>query len=161
MTWTVGNGWAFGFTFSVHVHVQSSHNDSCILYINFVLFMLCSCHMRTCTCAASGVMDASVHMFACSYACTIVRFACFSVCTQLCQQVVKVVMYMCYAVGVNTLSLFYSKDTMKDVKKLDIRPEMLQVCVCTVHVHVYVCKTGAFTCNNSNDCTCMCFFSKT
>ena len=29
--------------------------------------------------------------------------------------------------GVNTLSSFYSKDTLKDVKKLDIRPDMLEV----------------------------------
>ena len=39
-------------------------------------------------------------------------------------------MYMCMHTGVNTLSSFYTKDTLiKDVKKLDIRPEMLEVCL--------------------------------
>ena len=54
---------------------------------------------------------------------------CVCVCV-VCAYVFCIVDYYClmYLIsGVNTLSSFYSKDTLKDVKKLDIRPDMLEV----------------------------------
>ena len=49
-------------------------------------------------------------------------YVCVFVCMCVC---------VCF-VGLATINSFYARETLKDSKKIDIRPEMLEVCV-------YVC----------------------
>ena len=102
-------------------------------------------------------MHVVLHGCTCIVACMCMYYMCmYMYCScmymyYMCMYMYCSCMYMYYMctyimfVGMTgSVSSFYMKETLKDPKKVDIRPEMLEVSMCIMDVcmHMYVCLCG-------------------